>query len=106
MVVVVIAFPKGQERDPPAVPAAVFSAVRLRSPEVTDGVDAEGGVEDKKDTGHPGEQKATYSAHPSSVEEPHHKRERQTGEDDLNIIPVLPHDDRILAQFGFVDFIP
>src|SRR5436309_933471 len=106
MVVVVIAFPKRHERDPPTVSAAVFSAVWLRSPNVTNGVDAEGRGEDEEDTSHPGEQKAAQSAHPPSVEVPHHKREPQTGEDDQSVIPVLPHNDRVFAQFGFVDLIP
>ena len=73
---------------------------------MTNGVDAEGRVEDEEDTSHPGEQKAAQSAHPPSVEVPHHKREPQTGEDDQSVIPVLPHNDRVFAQFGFVDLIP
>ena len=50
MVVVVEAFAKGNEGDPPTVSAGIFGAVGLIAPNMTDRVNAKGRVQDGEGT--------------------------------------------------------
>ena len=76
VVIVVVALSKRNERDPPAISAAVSGPVRLFSPHMADRIDAERRVEYEKGPSYTGQDKATEPTHPSPIEKPHHKRQR------------------------------
>lgn len=61
MVIVMVALAERDQRDPPAVPAGILCAVRLIAPDVADGVDAEGRVQDGKGSADAGQQKTPYA---------------------------------------------
>jgi len=74
MMVVVVALPQRDQRHPPTVPARVRLGVGLAPPQMTDGIDAEGGVQDQKDPHDPGQQEAAEPASPSSDKKADHER--------------------------------
>ena len=55
MVIIVVALAEADERNQPAVPAAVLRAVRLSADHVAQGVDGEGGIQHQDGAQHAGE---------------------------------------------------
>lgn len=104
VMVVMVALSKCNERDPPAISAAVPSPMRLSAPHMTDRIDAERRIEHEKGASNAGQDKATESTHPSTIEEPHDKRKRKPRQDNCEVISILPHDQRIFPQRLFILF--
>lgn len=78
VMIVVVALAERNERYPPTITAAVSSPMGLGPPEMTNRIDAEGGIEHEKGTAYARQDEATESAHPSTIEKSHHKRERES----------------------------
>ena len=72
---------------------------------MTDGVDAEGGVQYGKGASDAGQHEATDSALPAVMQEAYDKGESQADEDDRRIVAVLPHRDPVLHDAGAESFI-
>jgi hypothetical protein len=51
-----------------------------------------------------GQDKTTQPTHPSTVEEPHDKRKRESRQDNRQVVPILPHNQRIFPQRLFILF--
>ena len=94
------------ERHPPTVPTGIGPTVGLPSPQMTDGIDAEGGVQDQKDPPGAGRYEAAHAAYPAVGEVPCKKRQRQFGQEKGNVPAVLPHHYRIFPQPGRILFGP
>ena len=104
VVIVMVALSKRNERDPPAISAAVPSPMRLSAPHMTDRIDAERRIEHEKGPPDAGQDKATESTHPSPIEEPHDKGKRKPRQDNRDVISILPHNERIFPQRLFILF--
>ncbi len=74
VMVVMIALAECDERDEPAIPAGVGGAVRLPSPQMADGVDAERRIQHGECAAQTGEEKAAYSAHEAVMEKADEER--------------------------------
>ena len=72
------------------------------TPDVTDGVDAKGRIENGKGPADPGEKKASDTAHEPALEIADQKREPQSGQHDGRVVPVLPERDRVLHHAACV----
>src|SRR5205807_4411366 len=67
MMVIVITLAERDERHQPIVPARVRRRVGLFAPEMADGIDAEGRIEDHEHPGDAGQQEAPEPALPAAV---------------------------------------
>ncbi len=71
---------------------------------MTDGIDAERGVQDEKRPEDAGQQKAAEPTQHSSGQQPDREWQSQSRQDDQGIPAVLPHDHAILPKPGRVSF--
>ena len=102
VMIVVVSLAEGDKRDPPTVTAAVAGPMGLSPPHMTDRVDTERRVEHEKRAPYTGQDKATEPTHPTAIEESHHKGQRKSGEENRQVIPILPHDEGVFPQRPFI----
>ena len=98
--VVVVSLSERNQRDEPAVPAGILCSMGLTAPDMADGIDAKGGVQDREGSPHAGEQKAPDAADQSVRNEADHKRQRQSAKHDECVVFMLPDGYRILRDAG------
>ena len=72
----------------------------LVAPQVANGIDAKRGIQDEKSSRDSGEQETAHSLNPAAVQKSHHERNRQAGQDNRDIITILPYHHRVLFQLG------
>ena len=103
MVIIVVAFAKADERDQPAVAAAVLRAVGLPADHMAEGIEGEGRIEDHEHPKQPGHEKPTDAA-PKGTMPPESDTERddKAGSDDRPVVLVLPENHRVSAQPNFI----
>ena len=94
------------ERHPATVPTRIGPTVGLTSPQMTDGIDAERGVQNQKDPPGSGHHETAHAAYPVVGEVPDEKRQCQSGQEKWNVPAVLPHHQIILSQPGRISFGP
>lgn len=105
VVIIMITLSERDERNPPTVMTGIGSSVRLGPPQVADRVNTKRGIQDKKGSSESGKQETSQSPGPAAVQYPHHEGKHQAGNDDGDIVTMLPHHDRVLFQFGGVFFV-
>lgn len=98
--VVVISLSERNQRDEPAVPAGILCSMGLTAPEVADGIDAKGGVQDGEGSSHAGKQKTPDAADQSVRHKADHKCQRQAAKYDECVVFMLPDGHRILRDAG------
>jgi len=69
--------------------------MRLVSPQMTDGVDAECRIEHCERATDAGEEKAPDSPHDAVIQKPDHKRPSEPTEYQDRVVPVLPDGNRV-----------
>jgi len=72
----------------------------LTAPDVTNGIDAKGGVQDRKGSSYAGEQKASDAADQPVCHEADHKCQREAAKYDECVVFMLPDGHRILRDAG------
>ena len=101
VVKVVVTLAKSDKCSDDVVPGAVAVVEWLVAEPVGKRVDAEGGLLDEEDAEDTGVDEATHPVTPEETSDS--RREDETHEDDgLDVVLVLPDDDRVLVQVGDV----
>lgn len=102
--VIMVSLSQRDERHPPAVSTGIGPTVGLTSPQMTDGIDAERGVQHQKDPPGTGQHEAAHTTYSAVVDVPDEKRQRQSGQEKGHIPAMLPHHYRIFPQPGRISF--
>lgn len=101
VVEVVVALAESDQSGDNVVTGRVAVIEGLVSEPVGEGVDAEGGLLDEEDTQDAGVDETTEPVTPAETSNQHGNDETH-GEDDLEVVAVLPDDDGVLVQVGNV----
>lgn len=103
--VVVVSLSERNQGDEPAVPAGILCSMGLTAPDVANGIDAKGRVQDCEGSSHAGEQKASDASDQSVRYEADHKCQRQAAKYNECVVFMLPDGHRILRDAGGILYV-